>query len=101
MLDVALAWSVMNNHFDVADFLLDHGADINTTWSSHEPASILQELVFHGNYEAMQGPEDGSVAGGGRTAAGKQTMSSRLAHIPRTCSQLPLTTEGGGGSLTR
>ena len=54
MLDVALAWSVINSHFDVADFLLDHGADINTTWSSHEPASILHELVFHGNYEAMQ-----------------------------------------------
>ena len=54
VLDVALAWSVINNHFDVADFLLDHGADINTTWSSHEPASILHELVFHGNYAAMQ-----------------------------------------------
>ncbi len=54
VLDVALAWSVMNDHFGVADFLLDHGADINTTWSSHEPASILHELVFHGNYEAMQ-----------------------------------------------
>jgi ankyrin repeat protein len=54
VLDVALAWSVMNNHFDVADYLLDHGADINTRWSSHEPASILHELVFHGNYAAMQ-----------------------------------------------
>ena len=54
VLDVALAWSVINSHFDVADFLLEHGADINTNWSSHEPASILHELVFHGNYEAMQ-----------------------------------------------
>jgi hypothetical protein len=54
VLDSAFAWSVMNSHFDVADFLLDHGADINTTWSSHEPASILHELVFHGNYEAMR-----------------------------------------------
>ncbi len=54
VLDVALAWSVINSHFDVADFLLDHGADINTSWSSHEPASILHELVFHGNYEAMR-----------------------------------------------
>jgi hypothetical protein len=54
VLDVALAWSVINGHFDVADFLLDHGADINTTWSSHEPASILHELVFHRNYKAMQ-----------------------------------------------
>jgi hypothetical protein len=54
VLDSAFAWSVMNSHFDVADFLLEHGADINTTWSSHEPASILHELVFHANYEAMQ-----------------------------------------------
>jgi hypothetical protein len=54
VLDTAFAWSVMNGHLDVADFLLAHGADINTTWSSHEPASILHELVFHGNYEAMQ-----------------------------------------------
>jgi hypothetical protein len=54
VLDVALAWSVINNHLDVADFLLQHGADINTTWSSHEPASILHELVWHKNYEAMQ-----------------------------------------------
>ena len=54
VLDAGLAWSVMNNHFDVADFLLDHGANINTKWSSHEPASILHELVWHRNYEAMQ-----------------------------------------------
>ena len=54
VLDVALAWSVINSHLDVADFLLQHGADINTTWSSHEPASILHELVWHRNYEAMQ-----------------------------------------------
>jgi hypothetical protein len=54
VLDAALAWSVINRHFDVADFLLDHGADINTNWSSHEPASILHELVFHEDYEAMQ-----------------------------------------------
>ncbi|MCM3870280.1 MAG: ankyrin repeat domain-containing protein [Pyrinomonadaceae bacterium] len=54
VLDVALAWSVINSHLDVADLLLQHGADINTTWSSHEPASILHELVWHRNYEAMQ-----------------------------------------------
>jgi hypothetical protein len=44
----------MNNHFEIAGFLLVHGADINTNWSSHEPASILHELVWHKNYEAMQ-----------------------------------------------
>lgn len=54
MLDVALAWSIFNSHLDVADFLLQHGADINTTWSSHESASILHELVWHRYYEAMQ-----------------------------------------------
>ena len=83
----------------MADFLLEHGADINTKWNSHEPASILHHLVFYGTYESMrflidrgidmtikdyrwnstaqgwarygkQGREDGAVAGGGGTAAG-------------------------------
>ena len=54
VLDSAFAWAVINSHLDVASFLLDHGADINTTWSSHEPASILHELVWHKNYESMQ-----------------------------------------------
>jgi len=44
----------MNSHLEAADFLLAHGADINTSWSSHEPASILHELVFHANYQSMQ-----------------------------------------------
>jgi hypothetical protein len=61
VLDTAFAWAVMNSHFDVAEFLLDHGANINTTWSSHEPASILHELVWHGNYEAMQFLIDGGI----------------------------------------
>lgn len=54
VLDSAFAWAVINTHLDVAAFLLDHGADINTTWSSHEPASILHELVWHANYESMR-----------------------------------------------
>jgi hypothetical protein len=54
VLDTALAWAVMNNHFKIADFLLEHGADINTKWSSHEPASILHELVWRKNYEATE-----------------------------------------------
>ncbi len=53
VLDTALAWSVINRHFDVADFMLEHGADINTTWNSHEPASILHHLVFDGSYDSM------------------------------------------------
>jgi hypothetical protein len=63
VLDTALAWGVLNNHFDVADFLLGHGADINTNWSSHEPASILHELVCHKNYEAMQFLIDRGIGG--------------------------------------
>jgi hypothetical protein len=54
VLDTALAWAVLNNHFVIADFLLTRGADINTRWSTHEPASILHELVWHKNYQAMQ-----------------------------------------------
>jgi ankyrin repeat protein len=55
VLDTALAWAVINNHFEIADFLLGHGASVNTRWSSHEPSSIMHELVgFHKNYEAMQ-----------------------------------------------
>jgi hypothetical protein len=55
VLDVALAFAVINRHFDVADFLLEHGADINTRWNSHEPASILHHLVFLPNpYESMR-----------------------------------------------
>jgi hypothetical protein len=61
VLDTALAYAVINRHFDVADYLLEHGADINTNWGSHEPASILHELVGQvgtgenpGNYESMQ-----------------------------------------------
>src|SRR5262245_9689584 len=54
VLDTALAYSVINRHFDVADFLLAHGADINTDWNSHEPASILHHLVFEDNYDSMR-----------------------------------------------
>jgi hypothetical protein len=54
VLDTAFAWSVINRHFDVADFLLEHGSDINTRWNSHEPASILHHLVFYGSYESMR-----------------------------------------------
>ena len=55
VLDVALAFAVINRHFDVADFLLEHGADINTNWNSHEPASILHSIIFLPDpYESMQ-----------------------------------------------
>ena len=55
VLDVALAYAVINRHFDVADFLLAHGANVSTNWNSHEPASILHHLVFlEDSYESMQ-----------------------------------------------
>jgi len=54
ILDVALAWACMNRHFEIASFLLERGANINTNWSTHEPASILHECGIRGNYEAAQ-----------------------------------------------
>ena len=54
VLDVALAWACMNRHFEVASFLLEHGADINTNWSTHEPASMLHECAVRGNYDAAR-----------------------------------------------
>jgi hypothetical protein len=55
VLDTALAFAVINRHFDVADLLLGHGANINTDWNSHEPASILHHLVFLPDpYQSMQ-----------------------------------------------
>ena len=54
VLDVALAWACVNRHFEIASFLLERGANINTDWSTHEPASILHECAIRGNYEAAQ-----------------------------------------------
>jgi len=54
ILDVAFAWACVNRQFEIADFLLEHGANINTDWSTHEPASILHECAVHANYEAAQ-----------------------------------------------
>jgi hypothetical protein len=54
ILDVALAWACVNRQFKIADFLLERGANINTDWSTHEPASILHECAIHANYETAQ-----------------------------------------------
>ena len=54
ILDAALAWACMNRQFEIASFLLDRGANINTDWSTHEPASILHECAIRGNYETAQ-----------------------------------------------
>ena len=54
VLDVALAWAVLNRHFEIAAFLLERGADINTNWATHEPASILHEAAIQGNEDAVR-----------------------------------------------
>lgn len=54
VLDVALAWACMSRHFEIAAFLVERGANVNTGWSTHEPASILHEVAIRGNYEAAQ-----------------------------------------------
>jgi hypothetical protein len=53
-LDVALAWAVLNRHFEIASFLLERGANINTDWGTHEPASILHEAAIQGNEDAVR-----------------------------------------------
>jgi len=54
VLDTALAWAVVNGRFEVADLLLARGADINTRWGSHEPASILHECAIRGDFEGAR-----------------------------------------------
>jgi len=54
VLDIALAWAVLNRHFEIATFLLERGADIDTDWGTHEPASILHEAAIQGNEEAVR-----------------------------------------------
>src|SRR6185503_5020249 len=54
VLDCALAWAVLNRHFEIASFLLERGADIDTDWATHEPASILHEAAIQGNEDAVR-----------------------------------------------
>lgn len=54
VLDIALAWAVLNRHFEIATFLLERGANINTDWATHEPASILHEATIQGNEDAVR-----------------------------------------------
>jgi hypothetical protein len=54
VLDVALAWAVLNRHFEIASFLLERGANIDTNWGTHEPASILHEAAIQGSEPAVR-----------------------------------------------
>ena len=54
VLDNALAWAVLNRHFEIASFLLERGANIDTDWATHEPASILHEAAIQGNEDAVR-----------------------------------------------
>jgi ankyrin repeat protein len=54
VLDTALAWACLNHRFEVAEFLLEHGSDINTRWGTHEPASILHEVAMRHDLEAAR-----------------------------------------------
>lgn len=91
VLDVALAWAILNKHFEVAEFLLAHGADIDTDWSTHEPASILHECAIQGNYDGARfliahGADltikdhrwNATAAGWARHAANDETMANLL-----------------------
>jgi ankyrin repeat protein len=49
-----LALACMNQHIEVADYLIKQGADINAEWSLHEPATILHHLAFSGKLEMVQ-----------------------------------------------
>lgn len=54
VLDRAFAWAVQNSEFTVADFMLEHGADLNTRWSTHESASVLHECAFTGRWPQIE-----------------------------------------------
>jgi hypothetical protein len=51
VLDTAFAWACLNHRWEVAEFLLSHGANINTTWNTHEAASVLHLAAIEGDYE--------------------------------------------------
>lgn len=96
ILDVALAWACLNREFEIATFLLDHGADIDTRWGTHEAASILHECAVNGNVDAARfliehGIDltirdhryNATAEGWARHAAGDHVMAELLATAER------------------
>jgi ankyrin repeat protein len=49
-----LALACMNQHQEVADYLIQQGADVNAEWSLHEPATILHHLAFFGKLNMVR-----------------------------------------------
>jgi ankyrin repeat protein len=110
VLDVALAWAVLNRHFEIASFLLQRGADVDTNWSTHEPASILHEAVIQGNEEAVRFLVDrgadltvldhryrATAEGWARHAAGNERIADLLAAAAAS-RRLEAAGEAGGSS---
>jgi ankyrin repeat protein len=44
----------MNEQFEVASFLLEHGADVNGAWGLHEPTTILHEAAGNGKLATVR-----------------------------------------------
>ena len=53
-LSAGLALACMNQHKEIANYLINQGADINAEWSLHEPATILHHLAFLGKLDMVQ-----------------------------------------------
>ncbi len=49
-----LALACMNQHREIADYLIQQGADVNAEWSLHEPATILHHLAFFGKLNMVR-----------------------------------------------
>ena len=76
--------AVINCHFDVADFLLAHGANVSTNWNSHEPASILHISSSCGT--RMSGCNSCSIVG---QPDGKRITARGARHPPTVQKTLP------------
>lgn len=108
VLDIALAWAVLNRHFEIAWFLLERGADINTNWATHEPASILHECAIQGYEDAVRFLIDhgadltikdyryhATAEGWARYAAHDERMADLLAAAARDSKRSPETGDDG------
>lgn len=50
----ALGLALMNEQFEIAEFLIEHGANINGAWGLHEPASLLHEMAGNGKFSSVK-----------------------------------------------